>query len=164
MLPMHTILHPTDFSEHSAAALRLGGALARDHGARLVLLHVVMPPTIIYGEGLLPPEPGSVFQEAREQLDRLDVPGTDVAVDRRCEEGDPVTEILRMAREINADLIVMGTHGRTGLGRLLMGSVAEEVVRKAACPVMTVKTPSAWTESVAAAAAGASRPEVVAAG
>ena len=62
MLPMHTILHPTDFSEHSAAALRLGGALARDHGARLVLLHVVMPPTIIYGEGLLPPEPGSVFR------------------------------------------------------------------------------------------------------
>ena len=161
MLAMHTILHPTDFSEHSTAALRLGCALARDHGARLVLLHVVMPPTIVYGEGLLPPEPDSIFQEAREQLGRLEVPGAGLAIDRRCTEGDPVTEILRVAQEIRTDLIVMGTHGRTGLGRLLMGSVAEEVVRKAPCPVMTVKTPSALAES---AASGASRPEVLAAG
>jgi nucleotide-binding universal stress UspA family protein len=56
-------------------------------------------------------------------------------------QGDPATEILAAAEKIKCDLIVMGTHGRTGLGRLLMGSVAEQVVRKAPCPVLTVKTP-----------------------
>jgi len=56
-------------------------------------------------------------------------------------EGDVATEILRLAQETGSDLIVMGTHGRTGLARLLMGSVAEQVVRKAPCPVLTVKTP-----------------------
>jgi nucleotide-binding universal stress UspA family protein len=57
------------------------------------------------------------------------------------QEGDPATEILRIAQECKCDLIVMGTHGRTGVARLLMGSVAEHVVRKAECPVLVVKTP-----------------------
>jgi nucleotide-binding universal stress UspA family protein len=55
--------------------------------------------------------------------------------------GDPAAEILRVAQAVKADLIVLGTHGRTGLGRLLMGSVAEQVVRRAPCPVVTVKAP-----------------------
>src|SRR5205814_2627344 len=112
----------------------------------------------------LPLDTEVLYREARQELNRLAVPDGNVRAERRFEEGDAAGTILRVARELPADLIVMGTHGRTGLGRLLMGSVAEQVVRKASCPVMTVKTPSAWTESVAAAAAGASRPEVVAAG
>ena len=141
MLPIHTILHPTDFSERSRNALPLACALARDYGARLVFLHVALPPTLVYGEGALPLDPEILFREAKERLDRLEVPQANVRAERRFEEGDPVTEILRVAREINADLIVLGTHGRTGLARLLMGSVAEQIVRKAACPVLTVTAP-----------------------
>jgi nucleotide-binding universal stress UspA family protein len=143
MLPIGTILHPTDFSERSAHAFQLACALARDYGARLVVLHVAMPPTIAYGEGILPPDSHLLSQEAKEQLDRLEVPQANVRAERRFEEGDPPTEILRVAQEINADLVIMGTHGRTGLGRLLMGSVAEQIVRKATCPVLTVTTPLA---------------------
>jgi nucleotide-binding universal stress UspA family protein len=62
-------------------------------------------------------------------------------VEHHLKEGDPAAEILRLAQEARVDLIVMGMHGRTGLGRLLMGSVAERVVRQAPCPVLTVKVP-----------------------
>jgi nucleotide-binding universal stress UspA family protein len=141
MLLVRTVLHPTDFSDYSDHAFRLACMLARDYGARLVVLHVATPPTIVYGEGIVPPDPELVYREARERLNRLEVPGADVHAERRFEEGDPATEILRVAKDINADLIVMGTHGRTGLGRLLMGSVAEQVVRRALCSVLTVKTP-----------------------
>jgi len=77
---------------------------------------------------------------AQDQLARFH-PHANVRMERRLEQGDATTEILRVAREESADLIVMGTHGRTGLGRLLMGSVAEQVMRRAPCPVLTVKSP-----------------------
>ena len=77
----------------------------------------------------------------RDKLDELK-PGQDnVPVDHYLAHGDPASEILRLAQDAKADVIVMGTHGRTGLPRLLMGSVAEQVVRKAPCPVVTVKSP-----------------------
>jgi nucleotide-binding universal stress UspA family protein len=139
MLPIHTILHPTDFSERSTYALHLASALARDHGARLVLLHVFERPTMVHGEGVVPSE--DMLREKKEELAQLAVPGIGAAPERRFVEGDPASEILDIAREIAADLIVMGTHGRTGFSRLLMGSVAEQVVRKAGCPVLTVKAP-----------------------
>jgi nucleotide-binding universal stress UspA family protein len=66
------------------------------------------------------------------------------------EAGDPATEILRVAREVPCDLIVLGTHGRTGLTRLVLGSVAEEVLRKAPCSVLTVKAPPPAAEAVRA--------------
>jgi len=141
MLPIRTILHPTDFSDRSGYALHLASALARDYQARLVLLHVLARPVIGYGEGVVPPEPEVIREEAKEQLDRLAAPGAGVVTDRRLAEGEPAEVILHFARETPADLIVMGTHGRTGLGRLLMGSVAEHVVRKAPCPVLTVTAP-----------------------
>ena len=141
MLAIKTILYPTDFSEHSGYAFELACALARDYGARLIVLHVAEPPSLVYGEGLLPPDPEVLFQKAREQLNRLRVPDANVRAERRFETGDPTSEILRVAREVPADLIVMGTHGRTGMGRLLMGSVTEQVSRQAPCPVLTVKTP-----------------------
>jgi len=140
MLPIRTILHPTDFSEQSEYALRLACALARDHDARLILLHVAAPPVAVYGGDFLIPAPEIPHDEEKEKLDQLGVPFP-LPVERRVVEGDAATEILRVAKETDADLIVMGTHGRTGLRRLLMGSVAELVVRRASCPVLTLKTP-----------------------
>jgi len=141
MLPLRTILHPTDFSERSEFALRLACALARDYSARLIVLHTVTIPTAVFGEGVVPPDIDAYQEEMSEKLQRLEVPVADVDVERRLRRGDPVAEILRLAEDGACDLIVMGTHGRTGLGRLLMGSVAEQVVRRAPCPVLTVKTP-----------------------
>jgi nucleotide-binding universal stress UspA family protein len=141
MLAIHTILHPTDFSDRSEFAFRLGCALARDYGARLVLLHVAHPPVVVYAEGVVPPVPDDYMERLEEDLHRLQAPGPSVHVEHQLLEGDPVAEILAVAEKTSADLIVMGTHGRTGLGRLLMGSVAEQVVRKAPCPVLTVRTP-----------------------
>jgi nucleotide-binding universal stress UspA family protein len=140
MLALHTVLHPTDFSEHSDHALGLACALTRDYDARLVILHVAPVPAAILGEAVLLPESGDDQETRRLQLHRHWVPG-DVPAERRFAEGDPATEILEVAREVEADLIVMGTHGRTGLGRLLLGSVAEQVLRRAGCPVLTVKEP-----------------------
>jgi len=148
MLPIDTILHPTDFSEHSQHAFHLAFALARDHGARLIVLHVAIRPTIVYGEGIVPVDPEGVFQEEKERLRHVGAERSDVRIEHCLEEGDPVTEILRVAQESNVDLIVMGTHGRRGLRRLLMGSVAEQVVRKSMCPVLTVKTPFPARSSV----------------
>jgi len=161
MLPIRTILHPTDFSDRSAYALHLACALARDHGARLVVLHTVMTPTVVYVEGVIPPEPDVYYREAKEQLANLEVPDPRLTVERRFEEGDPATEIVRVAGEIQASLIVMGTHGRTGVSRLLMGSVAEQVMRQAPCPVLTLKTPFPEAELASAPAAAATGTPVV---
>ena len=153
MLPIRTILHPTDFSPQSGYAFQLACALARDYVAHLIVL-TVQPPEIVYGEGfVLPPDPEVVRKGLQEQLDRLQPPDPAIRVERILEEGDPVQEILHTARETHADIIVMGTHGRTGVGRLLMGSVAEAVLRKAPCPVLTVKAP--LPETMAATDAGA---------
>src|SRR5258708_2079402 len=141
MLAVNTILHPTDFSERSQHAFWLACSLAQDYGARLIVLHVVAAPAVVYVEGMVPPNPAELRAAAQEELDRFQAPRADVRAERRLTEGDAVEETLRVAQEANADLIVMGTHGRTGLERLLMGSVAEQVVRRASCPVLTVKAP-----------------------
>jgi nucleotide-binding universal stress UspA family protein len=151
MLAIRKILHATDFSEHSENAFRLACALARDYAAPLVLLHVHSP-FVAYGDGLVAALPPDFTDELREKLRATDPHDPRVVVERRLIEGDPAREIVRLAREAGCDLIVMGTHGRTGLGRLLMGSVAEAVVRKAPCPVLTVKTPIATEEEVKSAA------------
>jgi nucleotide-binding universal stress UspA family protein len=72
----------------------------------------------------------------------MHAPDPETTVTSRLEEGIPAEEIVRVAREVEADLIVMGTHGRSGLGRLLLGSVAEQVMRHATCPVLTLKAPA----------------------
>ncbi|HKA04796.1 MAG TPA: universal stress protein, partial [Acidimicrobiales bacterium] len=148
MLPIHTILHPTDFSDRSTHALRLAGALARDYGARLIVLHVAEMPAVPYAEGVIPPvDPDDVVRVARHQLELLDAPVTGHPVERHLEVGDPIDTILGVAHDLPADLIVMGTHGRTGLRRLLMGSVAEQIVRRATCPVLTMTSPFAAAET-----------------
>jgi nucleotide-binding universal stress UspA family protein len=141
MLPIRTILHPTDFSDHSMNACGLACALARDYGAELIVLHVVHESGLVSGETIVPSDFDLHLQQARDRLLQLEMPGVGVNIKRRIEENDPIIEILRVADEIQADLIVMGTHGRRGLKRLLMGSVAEGVTRKARCPVLTVRTP-----------------------
>jgi nucleotide-binding universal stress UspA family protein len=150
MLPIKTILHPTDFSDCSQDAFRLARSLTRDQGARLIVLHVTSVPDLAYkGYGA----PGSPLlaeeyrRKVRQDLERLQPPDPQLGFERRLEEGDPVTEILRVAAEAGADLIVMGTHGKTGLRHVLMGSVAEQVVRKAPCPVLTLRTFAGETAS-----------------
>lgn len=139
MLPLATVLHPTDFSENSEFAFRVACALARDYNARLVLLHVIAPPMVVYSGGPVPAEAWPSVEEVQERLRRLEDQAHHVRVDSQVLEGDPVDMILRAAEETQCDVIVMGTHGRTGLGRLLMGSVAESVIRKAPCPVLSAK-------------------------
>jgi len=145
MLPIRTILHPTDFSAHSEYAFRLASSLARDYGARLIVLHVFERPLFIHGGVMTappePPPPEEQRHTLREQLQRIKPPDPAISIEHLLEEGDPATGILQVAQERACDLIVMGSHGRTGLGRLLLGSVAEQVVRKAPCPVLTVKLP-----------------------
>jgi nucleotide-binding universal stress UspA family protein len=157
MLPVRTVLHPTDFSDSSDTAFRLACSLARDYGARLVVLHVAPLPLAVSAEGVLVLPAELDLEALGERLHELRPDGPTVRVEYRLLQGDAAAEVLRVAKEIRSDLIVMGTHGRTGLGRLVMGSVAEQVVRKAACPVLTVKTPqgrAAPSERPVAAAAG----------
>src|SRR5262249_23309297 len=123
MTRIDTILHPTDFSDRSAHAFELACSLARDHGARLVVLHVVPSPLAVpAGSEALPPGPEEFALTAeKDQLAAIQSPDPAVPVERRLVVGNPVEEILRAAAETGSDLVVMGTHGRTGLGRLLMG-------------------------------------------
>ena len=147
MLPIHTILHPTDFSTRSKSAFDLACAVAQDYDARLVVIHV-KPPQMMGGEiHALITTPEEVDRELQGELDKFQPHDASTKIERVLKEGDAETEILRTAKEISSDVIVMGTHGRTGLSRLFMGSVAEAVSRKADCPVLTVKHPFLETSS-----------------
>jgi nucleotide-binding universal stress UspA family protein len=142
MLTLRTVLHATDFYTHSDYAFRLACSLARDHGARLVLLHVATPPPVVTPAGIITEATFDAYkEELGAALRRLQAPDAKVPVEYRLAVGDPATEILQAAQDLQADLIVMGTHGRAGVGRLLLGSVAEQVLRHAPCPVLTVKAP-----------------------
>jgi len=147
MLPLATILHPTDFSEHSESAFRLACALAWDYKARLVLLHVLPPPMVIYAGGLPPADMWRDVEEVKGRLRQLEAEASPVRVESQVMEGDPGAMILRAAEETHSDVIVMGTHGRTALARLVLGSVAEAVIRKAPCPVLTAKPVPQWKKA-----------------
>jgi nucleotide-binding universal stress UspA family protein len=141
MSNVQSILHPTDFSEPSHAAWQVACALAQTYQARLVALHVVFPATVAYGEVVSTEVVEQQMSSARQALEQLQPTEPGIKVERILETGDPVEVILRTAAKLPADLIVLGSHGRTGLARLLLGSVAEQVVRKATCPVLVVKRP-----------------------
>lgn len=153
MLPIKTILYPTDFSERSIDAFRLACSLARDYGARLVVLHVY-PPPLSYAEMVARRPPDGFAQQLWEELHQLHRPDPGLEVEYWLEEGDAAPLIVSVAIDRHCDLIVMGTHGRTGLSRLLMGSVAEKVLRTAPCPVLTVKAPVAVAAPPERVAAG----------
>lgn len=133
------ILFPVDFSKGYEQALKLAVSLARDQQGELILLHVEEPP-MAYGGGefyygLAEPNRDRLQQ----MLNEIVVDDLRVPVRRHVVVGSPGSGIVYYAADQGVDYIVMPTHGRTGLRRLLMGSVAEEVVRQATCPVITVK-------------------------
>jgi nucleotide-binding universal stress UspA family protein len=138
------ILAPTDFSEPSARALEYALDLV-ESGGKVIVCHVVDDTPLTYGYvGLATPAEElrtAMSREAGGELDKFG-PKTGergVAVERLLVHGTPFLEIIRLARNEGVDLIVMGTHGRTGIRQVLIGSVAEKVVRKAPCPVLVVR-------------------------
>lgn len=146
MQPITTILHPTDFSATSEAALNMARGLARGFGARLVVLHVGgRPMSSTAGAMTAPPPQPEEFgrAELEAKLGQYVAGDAGARAEMELVFGDTTDEILGAAERTKADLIVMGTHGRTGLSRLAMGSVAEQIVRRAACPVVTVRGPRA---------------------
>jgi nucleotide-binding universal stress UspA family protein len=133
---IHTILHPNDLSETSEAAFRLACALARDYNAEIVVLHVYPPP--VNGADAVDRERSNEIQiDLLAALRKITPHDPAIRIEYRLEEGSPEQEIIDAARE--CDLIVMGTHGRGGIRRAIMGSVAEHVLREATCPVVTVR-------------------------
>lgn len=144
MIKIKTVLCPIDYSKGSLAALDYAIHFALKESARLCLLHVI---DIRYLEGYAPLEVANPDSETINRLkkelneyvpadvrEKVDVEGF-VTV------GIPVLEIINIAKEKKADVIVMGTHGRTGIAHAIMGSVAENVVRRSPCPVLTVRQP-----------------------
>lgn len=145
-IDVRIILVPIDFSSHADAVLEWAAHLAEEHGAKLVLLHAYhLPVDFQQLEGAyLPPDFWTqVKTDAAESLERCAAPlrARNLSVETIVREGYPATAIEEEARERNADLIVIGTRGHSGLKHLLLGSVAERVVQKSPCPVLAVKTP-----------------------
>ena len=136
------ILHPTDYTDSSHPAFTEAVNLAREHQAGLVLLHVVDslgPEQLTYRESTSPDQPAAYRRHLFDELRHVLPAELHLHVDYVLSEEDPVTAILRTQAELSCDLIVLGTHGTTGVWRWFTGSVAEEVVRQAPCPVLVVK-------------------------
>jgi nucleotide-binding universal stress UspA family protein len=140
------ILHPTDFSPASRGAFARALAEARAGGGELVIVHVLSTMMPFVGDEYVSPQTyADVLETARihgqKQLDKLVAKARAAGARVRglLLEGTAADTIVRTARSRRADVIVMGTHGRTGLTRMLMGSVAGRVIGTAPCPVMTVK-------------------------
>jgi nucleotide-binding universal stress UspA family protein len=143
MFTIRCILHPTDFSASSQYAFRIAVDLARQYGASLLALHVARPLSeelISFGEAKKQ-QPSEYHRRLAEVEREATAAGPGVAVERLVQDGEPAHVVARVARERGCDLIVIGSHGRTGLERLLMGSTAEHIVRLAPCPVLVVKLP-----------------------
>jgi nucleotide-binding universal stress UspA family protein len=157
---IHKILFPTDFSHDNDRALRLASTLAAESGATMYIAHVdeLRDLTAAMGEaGYLMATALDDRPEVRDQLERILPTVPTVAYEHHYLRGSPVTELLAFAESENIDLIVMASHGRTGLSRLLMGSIAEGVMRKAKCPVLIVKQPAAEDETAESAMADVAR-------
>ncbi|QDT65543.1 universal stress protein [Calycomorphotria hydatis] len=144
MPPIKRILLPTDFSPYSHVAAEHAFQLAGCFGAELHLLHVIQDPVMMYPDVALSVPPPMIDvreleSSAQKSLDRISIPEHISCTARTVRHGPEFLEIVRYAKENEIDMIVMGTHGRSGLSHALMGSVAEKVVRKAPCPVLTVR-------------------------
>jgi nucleotide-binding universal stress UspA family protein len=144
-MQIKTILFPTDYSNGARAAMDHAISLAKDYQAKLILLYVIqdisiaewyIPSSISAGE-LIEDMQKSAWQEMDKWFAEVSKQVNDV--EKMVVRGVPFVEIIQTAKERNADLIVIGTHGRTGIDHMLFGSTAEKVVRKAACPVLTVR-------------------------
>lgn len=142
---IHSILFPTDFSHYNDAALKYASTLAADANATLHIVHVHDVRELNTATGDASYVYTAAWQEQRRvaetRLSKVMPTVSGVAYEHHSLVGDPVTDILNVAAERKVDLIVMASHGRTGLSRLLMGSIAEGVMRQATCPVLIVKQP-----------------------
>jgi nucleotide-binding universal stress UspA family protein len=157
MLPFHTILHPTDFSQRSKNAFQVACALARDYSARLIVVHV-KPPHHVGGEVyMMIKDPDVRRQELMTELEALKPADDDLPIERVLKEGSPAPEIVQTAKEMHCDVIVMGAHGHSALARLLMGSTTEAVLRISPCPVLMIRAPFP-VEAVAASPPAAAPP------
>ncbi len=148
MIPKR-ILAAVDFEACSARVVDTAASQARAHSAHLYLLHVIQPVSGLPWDTPIVPSPGMVAVDlgnhlevrATTGLERLKKYGGDAWIEPLVRFGHPVDVILEVAKELEVDVIVLGTHGRRGLSRLLLGSVAEAVVRRASVPVVTVREP-----------------------
>ncbi len=136
------ILLPVDFSTCGNDALPRAAALARYEEATLLIMHVQEPPMAYVGGGMYYGSPDPDLEALQAMLEEIVPDDPDIPVEYKMEMGEPADVIVRVAQEEEVDIIVMGTHGRTGLKHLLLGSIAEAIVRRAPCPVMTVKHPA----------------------
>ena len=142
MWPPKTILHASDFSENSQHAFELACQMAKSNGGRIIVLHAFMPEVIAAGD--LPPITNGMENkdEARRKLHLIQTSKADVKIEGKLVEGTAVESIVSTAQSIKADLIVLGTYGRSGFKRLFLGSVADHVLRRAPCPVLIVPLPA----------------------
>lgn len=145
MIDLKRIVTATDFSQHSKVALKYAAAFAKAFNAEVVLVHVLERPDFLgqlppVAEGYLPPDLPEVQEKhARVQCEQALAEANLTHARVVLPKGAPYAEIVRVATEENADLVIVGTHGRGALAHLLLGSVAERVVRVAPCPVLTVR-------------------------
>ncbi len=143
MINLKRILVPTDFSDSARRALLYGQSFAKEYRAELLLLHVVENLTVGYASDLFPVPMAEVFEEisgyAKAELKKLgdEARGKGLTVRELVIQGKPSAEIVRVAQEETADMIVLGTHGKGMLDKALFGSTAERVIRRAPCPVLT---------------------------
>ncbi len=148
MIKIEKILFPTDFSDHSKNAFRYAVSFAKEYGAKLYVLHVIediqyLANAYMFDVPIMPSFADmeqNRLKEMQEFIDR-EVTDPEIKIEKVIRRGRPFIEIIQMAREENIDLIVTATHGRGGLEHVLFGSVAEKVVRKAPCPVLSIRTP-----------------------
>ena len=146
---MRPILYATDFSAAARPAFRAALAWASGHRSRLHLVHVVTPPVVVLEDSFLSAQSwrrleAEGLRAAHRRLAALQTRARKAGVAASAtvvRSAVPVDAIVRTARRVGADLIVVGTHGRTGLARVVLGSVAERVVALAPCPVLTVRGP-----------------------
>ncbi len=137
--PFKAILSPIEFEENSLAAMGVAKQLALTYDATVYVLHVV-PIILVPGEGYIVYTLEEQEQKAKKAVAKIaDEHLSGVKHEIITKIGDIALSVLEVAQEIHADLIVMATHGRTGLGHFFLGSVAEKVVREAHCPVLTVR-------------------------
>ena len=142
--PWQRVLVPVDFSAPSEAAFAYALTLAHAVGAEVRVCHIIPTPHMLdalYERGLTPPETvKQITQKARKRIKELAATqGSTVPFRMHCQEGEAAEGILQQAETLKVDLIVMGTHGRSGAERFFLGSVAETVVRRAPCPVLTLR-------------------------
>jgi nucleotide-binding universal stress UspA family protein len=145
VIKLKKVLVPTDFSESAKHAFTYGVSFAQEYQAELVLLHVVENLTVGYASDLFPVPMAEVFQEisgyAKTELAKLadEARQKGVAVSELVAQGKPSAEIIRHAADNHVDMIVLGAHGKGMLDQALFGSTTERVVRRAPCPVLTVR-------------------------